>query len=372
MPFSHGQVVETEDICNRQQEIQRLHAIIKNNGRAVVYGRRRFGKSSVLKNIICQEFSQNNQRALGMYVDLFQVASDDDAAKRLHSAISKSLSYKVSLKHLWNNIVSSIRNFTVELSYEPLTNEPSISLVPRGRHKQQNLDDLFALIRSMSKQDPVLLILDEFQDIVAVPGLEAKLRTELQQLKGTVILSGSKRHVLNEMLSNEQRPFYGFGSDIEFGSIALKDWHPFIKKRFAEAHIKIAQTETAEILQLMEDVPNAIQELCQWLYDTRPRHTLTQVDIHRAVSEILESKASRFMERIVHLRPKERQVLIGLAQQQPVAKINQTQFVQATGVSASGIQAAVKRFYDQGMVDRSEKGYFLVDPLFRLYLAKTA
>ena len=142
-----------------------------------------------------------------------------------------------------------------------------------------------------------------------------------------------------------------------------------MKKRFAEVHIKISKNEAAEIIRLMEEVPNAIQELCQWLHSTRPRKTLSVKDVHLGVAEILESKGSRFMERMVHLREKERQVLIGIAKFQPIKKINQTQFVQATGVSATGIQAAVKRFYDQGVVDRLPAGYVLVDPLFKLFLA---
>jgi hypothetical protein len=264
-----------------------------------------------------------------------------------------------------------LRNVSVEVSLDPVTQQPSVALVPRVQGRQVALAGVFDMIQALQKKQRILLVLDEFQDIVQVPALEGELRNHLQQLKkNPVILSGSRRHVLTELLSQERRPFYGFGEDVEFGPISLDEWLPYMKKRFHEQHIRLSMAEAQFIADSMEQVPNAIQELCQWLYNTRAGKTLTVQDVRQSIAEILESKASRYLERIVHLREKEKNVLIGIARAQPVAMITQTAFVRATGVSASGIQAAIKRFYDQGVIDRSAKGYFLVDPLFRLFLAK--
>jgi len=73
--FKFGQLLAKEDICDREKEIQMLGKLCSVNGRAVVYGPRRFGKTSIVKNVIMKTFVERNKNALGIYTDLFQLDS---------------------------------------------------------------------------------------------------------------------------------------------------------------------------------------------------------------------------------------------------------------------------------------------------------
>lgn len=370
--FKFGQLVSKEDICDREEEIKRLGKICKINGRAVVYGPRRYGKTSVVKNVIVSDFLEHHSRSLGIYADLFQLDSMEDMVLRLQMAFEHALSQRAKIKSFVQSISHYLKHFRVEMALDPLSNTPTISLTGDHTRDEKSLSEIFAGIKSFSKEYKTLLVLDEFQDIKHVDGLEAKLRSEIQNLDQTaVILLGSKKHILREIFHDESRPFYGFGVDIEFGKIPREDWVSYIQERFTPSRLTINPEGVAEICQAMRDVPNAIQELCQWIALSGEAGSLTPERIHNHLAILLENKSSRFLERLATLSHKEKNVLTAVAQEEPVSSITSTKFLQKTqGVSATATKATIGRLADQGILDQSDGGYWITDPLFRLFLAR--
>ncbi len=368
--FKFGQLLEREDICDREQEIKILQKITATRGRCVVYGPRRYGKTSVVKNVVMADFLASAKKSFAVYCDLFQLDSSEDLVSRLQTALELALSQKAKIKQFFQSLQNYIRNFKIELSPDPLSGTPSISLSGQHVHNEKSLPELFAVINALTHDYKTLLIFDEFQDITNVPTLEAKLRSELQSLNQTaIILLGSKQHVLSDIFNNEKRPFYGFGIDVEFSKIPLALWTPYIQKRFATHDMKIDKNSVAEICQLMRNVPNAIQEFCQWISMQIPAHT--QIDIltiRECLTHLIENKASRYLEHFAQLSVKEKRILLAIAKMEPVTSSTSTDFLQASKVSATAIRAAVRRFTDSGLIDHSQIGYALTDPLFRHYL----
>lgn len=372
MPFQFGQILEATDICDRESELTLLEKLMAQHGRAIIYGRRRFGKTSVLRNLVIPRFMQRHKGATALYVDLFQITSLADVEQRFRTAFESALKSKVNLPKIWTDLKQLIQNFKMELSVDPLLSRPNVTLsfIP-GKHQDQ-LENLFANLHKIAQKHPTLLIIDEVQDILLLPGFEGKLRNYLQQLNKTaVILTGSKHHVITEMMHNERRPFYGFGTELDFGPIPVKAWLPYMRQRFKETGMSLGLAEATEITQLMDQVPNAIQELCQWIAFRRGIKKISKPIIHESIADLLDHKQSRYWERLAALSEKERNVLVSIAKNQPVANIGASTFCQQSGVSPSGIKAAVKRFYDQGLMDRGNNGYQLSDPLFGLFLARS-
>lgn len=143
-----------------------------------------------------------------------------------------------------------------------------------------------------------------------------------------------------------------------------------MSKRFKESGLTIGLPEVQELVMLMEEVPNSIQELCQMLAFTRSHKKIMSNDIRVCIEEILDLKGSRYLERLVNMTEKEKKILAGIAKCDALANVTSADFIKATGVSPSGIKSAVKRFYDYGLIDLGPRGYQLVDPLFKLFLAK--
>lgn len=103
-----------------------------------------------------------------------------------------------------------------------------------------------------------------------------------------------------------------------------------------------------------------------------PTGLLTPKRIHEFLTDLIENKAGRYMEKIASFSVKEKNVLMALARQEPVSSISSTNFLQATRVSATATKATILRLLDQGILDYSESGYSLTDPIFRLFLLSIA
>lgn len=369
--FKFGQLLSKEDICDRKKEIGILNKICRATGRAVVYGPRRFGKTSVVKNVVMADYLKNHGRSLAIYADLLQVDSMEDAAGRLQGAFEQALSRRAKIKTFISSINNYIKHFRVEISVDPLSGAPAISLTGAHTKDERSLSQIFAGIKNFSGEYNTLLILDEFQDVRHVAGLEALLRSEIQDLnRSAVILLGSKRHILREIFHDESNPFYGFGTDVEFKEIPRPEWVPYMKERFGSVGLTVVEDGVFEICRLMRDVPNSIQELCQWIILGGETGQLDMPRIHEDLASLIENKSGRYMEKLGELSAKEKKVLLALAQQEPISSIASTRFVQLAGVSATATKATVARFVEQGLLDHCEAGYLMTDPIFRLFLLR--
>lgn len=369
--FKFGQLVSREDICDRREEIKILSKIGQNDGRAVVYGPRRFGKTSVIKNAVLEDFLERDRKSLAVYADLFQLESMDDLVSRLRVALEQTLSRRAKGKTLLSALQNYLKNFRIEISADPLSGSPTVSLSGQHAKNESSLSEIFLALKNFSKEYRTLLVLDEFQDIVLVDGLESRLRSEIQNLNRTaVILLGSKRHLLREIFHDESRPFYGFGVDVEFKAIPVSEWVPYIQERFEACGLSIAEEGVDEICRLMRHVPNAIQELCQWIALEGESGALPVERIHQSLARLIENKSSRYMEKLASLSAKEKKVLLAVARQEPVSSVASTAFLQVTQVSATATKATILRLTDQGVLDDADEGYSITDPLFRLFLIR--
>lgn len=369
--FKFGQLLTKEDICDREQEIRLLRNIGKQGGRAVVYGSRRFGKTSLVKNVIMQDFLTSKKNSLAVYADLFQIDSLRDAAMRLQVAIESALSERAKAKTFLKAIGNYIKHFRIEITADPLSGMPKVSLRGNSERDEQTLHELFGTLKALSSDYKILFVLDEFQDIANISGLEALLRSEIQALTDTpVILLGSKRHLLRDIFQDESRPFYGFGVDVEIRKIERKYWLPYMRERFKGSKLTIDEEGVGAICDEMRDVPNSVQELCQWISLNDEKKHLEPSIILKHVADLIENKSSRYFERIASFSAKERAVLVATARAEPVSSIMSTSFIQHTGISPTATKAAMLRFADQGVLDNTEDGYVVTDPIFAFFLRR--
>ncbi len=368
--FKFGQTVDHEDVCNRQEEIKLLTKIVHIGGRAVVYGSRRFGKTSVVRNVIAHDFMLK-EKSLAVYIDLFGLSSLQDLTTRFKTSLGIMLAKKMKMKSFLDQIKNYIKHYRLELSFDPATGAPAVSLSGSHANDEMSLAQLFETVFDLSQDYKTLLVLDEFQDITNVEGLEASLRSYIQTLtKSAVIVLGSKRHILKDIFHNETKPFYGFGTDVEFGPIPRAQWLPYMNERFNQVNKSIQQDGVDTVCKLMRDVPNAIQELCQWIALKETSGTITPQQIHEEMCDLITNKSSRYYEKLAGLSKNEENVLIAVAKNEPLAAPNSTAFLKTTETSASATRAILERLTNQGILDFSLSGYSLTDPLFAEFLRK--
>jgi hypothetical protein len=83
------------------------------------------------------------------------------------------------------------------------------------------LHELLATVVSLSeRRSGLLLILDEFQDVGRIEGLDAVLRSHLQHARQLAVLfAGSRPSLLRALFSDRARPFYGQAQIVHVGRL---------------------------------------------------------------------------------------------------------------------------------------------------------
>lgn len=367
--FPFGQLVPREDICNRQKEIKRLRQIVKSGGRGMVYGPRRFGKTSVVQNVVVGEFRKQYPKAFILYADLFQMDTTEEFCRRLQDSFGRALGAASFFQKVYKGVQGLLKGIELKLSHDPLTGSPVVTVGTQGRSSDKSLEAIMQAVSALAKNRPSLMVFDEFQDILAVKGLESRLRTWFQTLEGTSLLVlGSQHHILSEMFSSPRRPFYGFGSDVFFGPIERKEWIPYMNRRFATTGKTIQHSAVDRLCLLMHDVPNAIQELCQWIQVNYKGKTIRIKDVQTQLRHLLEEKRTRHIEVLGQLSKRERRLMREISRAQPIKSILSHRFLHKVEMSSSGVKSAVERLTGQGWLQQTEEGVSLVDPIFSAFL----
>ena len=143
---------------------------------------------------------------------------------------------------------------------------------PRGE-KAPLLDDLFEAVATLSTEQnkKAVVVFDEFQEIENWDenGKEERQMRAHFQLHQTVsyIFMGSKRHLMEEIFRNKNRPFYWFGKHFPLEKISRNEFASFIQERFANTGLQITAPVVSEILDVTEDHPYYTQLLCHILWE---------------------------------------------------------------------------------------------------------
>ena len=123
----------------------------------------------------------------------------------------------------------------------------------------------------------VALIIDEFQELLSEPGIEAEkqIRSAVQTHKHTAyIFAGSKTRMLSELATDPSRPFYRLGELLFIGELPRTEFARFLIDNFIRGgFLQQAGAEEENrklshlILDLSEDVPFNVQMFAHTLWD---------------------------------------------------------------------------------------------------------
>lgn len=102
---------------------------------------------------------------------------------------------------------------------------------------------------------------------------------------------GSKRHLIHDLFSNPNRPFYRAGKIFPLEKIDPDHLGKFIVKRLKAADVTIEQKAVELIVETTECHPYYTQYLCHILYDIMEERRISADDIPRAIDFLLRNLA---------------------------------------------------------------------------------
>jgi hypothetical protein len=204
-PLPPGKVTGRADLSND------LLRAVRDRSLVAVIGPRRYGKTSLLGHVAA--LAAEDDSLPSVTVDCFGVASTGEFAVRLESALDGL-----------HGPGRTLARRLLESSELGLSLAPGVGF--KATFGRRNGPDptaalhglLSTLIEVANKRDGLLLILDEFQDLHHIAGLDALLRTHLQQARNIAVLfAGSKPSLLRALFTDATRPFYGQARLLDIG-----------------------------------------------------------------------------------------------------------------------------------------------------------
>ncbi len=371
-PFRYGDLAFDETFTDRAEELAELTADIRNGQNVVLFAPRRYGKSSLLWRA-SQELV-GAQEVLIARLDLMRAPTRERFAEKLATAIYEDIASP--LERLRDRALAVFRGLRIAPTITVST-DGTLGFSFSGGFSAADVDatieHLLALPAELGveRNRRVALIFDEFQEIVRIdPALIALMRSVFQEQPEVAhVYAGSRRHMMRQIFSDDNEPFWRSAKQIELGVIAPEVFAPFVAERFASTGRRIADETLAELLEITHAHPYGTQELAYSLWEcTNDGGTAGAAQLARALSRVLASENAHF-DRIWGDAPRGQRTVLEALARDPGRPPLSGEFRRAHNLAApSSVQKALSALIDDELVTPFERGYRIAEPFLREWI----
>jgi uncharacterized protein len=358
-PFRFSAPIEPSELVGRAEELERLLHLARSGTFALLDAPRRFGKTSLL-NAALEEWARRDHK-LAIRVDFSEVLTVDDVAARIERA------YGAAGHRQLDRLLRGLRD-RVTLKFGPVEIGP-----PKNANDTSRLHDLLDLphtVASVSGQR-ALVCFDEFQDVLAVSGLDGLIRSHVQhhQQHVTYVFAGSEPSLLRELFSDRARPLYSQALPVRLGRIHPPILAQQIEQKFAGTS-KDAGEAAALIAAGGAGHPQRTILLAWHLWERTTTSTAASAQTAKlAIDDALEHWQPELDALWRALATNERRVAVALAH--GLAPLGKDAH-QLTGLArSSSAQHALHSLLEHGRAEQLPGGqHTLIDPLFSIWIAQ--
>ena len=269
LPFVYGKIAETQDFTDREKESKHLAQNFFSQINTTIISPRRWGKSSLVKKVAKQVMAESKNIRI-CFIDIFNVRDESEFYVHFAQSLVKATSNK------WEEWAENTKNFLSHLlpkiTFSP-DNQAEISFGVGWEELKKNPDEIINLAETIAKAKnlKIVVCIDEFQSIGNFSeslAFQRKLRAHWQHHQNVgYCLYGSKRHMLLNIFSNPEMPFYKFGDIMFLSKIDNKTWGKFIQKRFKDTGKTISCKDAEYLATQVDNHSYYVQQLAQqsWL-----------------------------------------------------------------------------------------------------------
>lgn len=297
-PFLFGALAGKETFADREEEVAELAADMRNGQDVVVFAPRRYGKSSL---IWAAERSLAREDVLIAQVDLMTTPTKDRLAAALATAIFDGIASP--LERAWEKAAAPFRGLRLQptMNLNPDTGGMAFSFAAAREpgDVDTTIEQLLKLPATLgaARGRRIVLVLDEFQEIVAIdPHLPKLLRATFQrQPEVAHVYLGSKRHVMERIFNDENEPLWRSAKSMELSRIPPEKFSGFLAERFEATGRRSEAKAIARLLALTGGHPHATQELAYFLWEQTPEdETASSERLEAALEAVLRAEDARF------------------------------------------------------------------------------
>lgn len=366
-PFVFNGYRGKEYFFDREKETILLlqHALSGVN--VTLIAQRRMGKTGLIFRLF-DELKTTSSTITPIYVDIFATRDIAELNHTLASAILAAFPESTSIGH---RFISMLKGFRPMVGIDPLTGTPQLQFTYQNpSEKEQTLEGLLLFLEKQDK--PVLLAIDEFQQIrdYKEDNIEALLRTYIQRLHNVrFIFCGSKKHMMADIFSNPQRPFFASTQFVGLDAIPTENYAHYIRKSFSDHDRQIDDEVVDFILQWTRRHTYYTQRVCHDLFALNLPH-VTMADATQCCSRLLTLNEPYFLQYKQLLTSGQWNFLIALAKEQEVEQPYAHAFLSRYNLGSTSVaRRQLQTLIDKDLIFQEttkERSYYSVADLFLL------
>ena len=366
-PFIYGGRVSGDAFCNRESEIRELLEDIRGRQHVIIYSQRRFGKTSLVWKIL-EEIQKEG--IIPVYADLYPISTLGEFIEEYAKAIARTLSMYEKAKRLMRELFSRLH---LSMGIDTAGN-PQWSVGFDRSRESETFDEVVSSMENYLKRKGKygVVVFDEFQQITETNGekTERRLRSAIQTHEHvSYLFVGSKRHLLLDLFSNPNRPFYRSGKIFPLEKIDLDHLQGFIKKRYNGAGVDIDQKTLELIVETTECHPYYTQYLCHVLYDIMEKRRIRTDDVPKAIDLLLSRESTAYMNTWDLLTHRQKQTLVALSETGPGESPFRPEILRRFNISQPAVMIrALGSLVNKDLVDREGGRYDIIDLFFKRWI----
>ena len=315
IPFVYGRIAEHQEFTGREQDIIHLKQNLTSGINTVIMSPRRWGKSSLVHYVL-NEISESDDEYLVCHVDAFNCRDEESFFQTYANAVIKASTTFI------DEAVSIIKKYMgsigAKITLEDSTSKVGVSLGIDITDRQYSVDEILDLPEKIAAErgKKFVVCIDEFQNIGFFDNpdaFQARLRSHWQLHQHvTYCMYGSRRHMLLNIFSDYEKPFYKFGDIIPLQKIPSSVWRDFIVARFHDTGKQITPEFAEEIALRVECHSYYVQQYAQlvWLL-TADHADETLLDV--AYQQMMDRSTLLFYNIIDSLRTRQISFLVAIA-----------------------------------------------------------
>ena len=355
-----------EYFCDREQETKSIITALHNERNITLVAPRRMGKTGLIHHVFNQiEQTQPDVRCF--YVDIFPTKNLQQMVQAMARAILGKLDSPSQTA--MRKVTQFFGRFRPTVTYDEITGAPTVSLDIAPNEERNTLKQIFEYMHQSGVRCYVAI--DEFQQILQYSdtGIEALIRSYIQFLPNVYfIFAGSQHHVLEQMFSSVNRPFFQSTQMMHLGPLDESKYRQFANDFYKVQNREISTKLFHQLYETMHGVTWYVHAVLNRVYQEAEK-PITHKLIDQVMRELVEEQAPVFQNYYNAMTVNQAAVAVAIAREQKVAKPLSQDFIAHYRLpSPSSVQTSLEKLEANQIVLRNSDGYFIYDHFFAMWL----
>ncbi|MCR4827697.1 MAG: ATP-binding protein [Bacteroidales bacterium] len=367
-PFICQGYESPEYFCDRIEETEIMTSTLYNGRNITLISPRRLGKTGLIWNTF-HHIKSENKDAICIYIDIFPTKSQSEFVRILGTAVlNETLSKSKMLGKKMLEMLGSLRPV---LGVDALTGMPNVTLNVDPTQSEMTIRNIFTYLNKIQRE--VFIAIDEFQQINEYPesGTEAMLRSYIQFSHNIhFVFSGSKKHIMSEMFTSPQRPFYQSTDILNLVPLNEETYYQFANNFFETSKGGLDREVFRELYDTYDGYTWYVQSVLNRLYE-KFRTVSSSAQLRETILNVVESKKPQYESLVMFLTDNQFSLLRAVAKERVAEQPMGKEFIKKHGLSgSSSVKTALDVLCEKELLYRMPEGYIVYDRFMNQWLQR--